>query len=167
MKAIVLRANGDPSVLKLEDWPDPEPAPHEALVKVGAVGVPYHDIVERNGTLRPGHGLPKILGNEIAGTVVALGADVTSLEVGMRVCAKGFQSAASAAIAATAARRFAGSAASFRAATRSMPQYRRKRWSRSPMISPSRKPACWARRRRSRSPRCATLPKSGSAKPCW
>jgi acryloyl-coenzyme A reductase len=92
MKAIVLRENGDPSVLKLEEWPDPHPKPHEVLVKVGAVGVPYHDIVERNGTLRPGHGLPKILGNEIAGTVAALGAAVTSLKVGARVCAKGFHS---------------------------------------------------------------------------
>jgi NADPH:quinone reductase-like Zn-dependent oxidoreductase len=62
------------------------------LLEVGAVGVPYHDIVERNGTLRPGHGLPKILGNEIAGTVVALGSAVTSLKLGARVCAKGFHS---------------------------------------------------------------------------
>jgi len=92
MKAIVLRQNGDPSVLKLEDWPDPTPQPHEALVKVGAVGVPYHDIVERNGTLRPGHGLPKIPGNEIAGIVAALGTAVMSLKVGARVCAKGFHS---------------------------------------------------------------------------
>jgi len=92
MKAVVLRANGDPSVLRLEEWPDPRPQPHEALLKVGAVGVPYHDIVERNGTLRPGHGLPKIPGNEIAGTVVALGSAVTSLEPGTRVCAKGFHS---------------------------------------------------------------------------
>lgn len=92
MKAIVLRTNGDPSVLRLEDWPDPQPRAHEVLVKVGAVGVPYHDIVERNGTLRPGHGLPKILGNEIAGTVVAIGSAVTSLKVGARVCAKGFHS---------------------------------------------------------------------------
>jgi len=90
MKAVVLRRNGDPSVLKLEDWPEPEPAPGEVLLKVGAVGVPYHDIVERNGTLRPGHGLPKVLGNEIAGTVVALGPEVRSLKVGDRVCAAGF-----------------------------------------------------------------------------
>lgn len=92
MKAVVLHKNGDPSVLGLEDWPDPKPAANEALVKVGAVGVPYHDVVERNGTLRPGHGLPKILGNEIAGTVVAVGAGVTSLKMGTRVCAKGFHS---------------------------------------------------------------------------
>lgn len=92
MKAVVLRRNGDPSVLRLEEWPDPKPAPHEVVVKVGAVGVPYHDVVERNGTLRPGHGLPKILGNEIAGTVVGLGSGVTSLKTGARVCAKGFHS---------------------------------------------------------------------------
>jgi acryloyl-coenzyme A reductase len=90
MKAVVLRENGDPSVLALEDWPEPEPGPGEAVVEVGAVGVPYHDIVERNGTLRPGHGLPKILGNEIAGTVVALGPGVRTLAIGDRVCATGF-----------------------------------------------------------------------------
>ena len=92
MKAIVLRVNGDPSVLRLEEWPDPQPQPHEVVVKVGAVGVPYHDIVERNGVLRPGHGLPKILGNEIAGTVVALGSGVAAPKIGARVCSKGFHS---------------------------------------------------------------------------
>lgn len=90
MKAVVMRENGAPTVLRPEDWPDPVPAPHEALVRVGAVGVPYHDIVERNGTLRPGHGLPKILGNEIAGTVIALGDAVRGLAPGTRVAAKGF-----------------------------------------------------------------------------
>ena len=90
MKAIVLRQNGDPSVLKLEEWPEPVAGPDEVVVEVGAVGVPYHDIVERNGTLRPGHGLPKVLGNEIAGTIVALGVEVRSLKVGDRVCATGF-----------------------------------------------------------------------------
>jgi NADPH:quinone reductase-like Zn-dependent oxidoreductase len=90
MKAVVMRENGAPTVLKVEDWPKPVPGPGEVLLEVGAVGVPYHDIVERNGTLRPGHGLPKVMGNEIAGTVVALGPEVRSLEVGARVCAKGF-----------------------------------------------------------------------------
>lgn len=91
MKAIVLRENGDPSVLKIEDWPEPVAGPGEVIVEVGAVGVPYHDIVERNGTLRPGHGLPKVMGNEITGTVVALGPYVDSLSIGDRVCATGFQ----------------------------------------------------------------------------
>lgn len=91
MKAVVLRENGEPSVLRIEeDWPEPIAGPGEVVVSVGAVGVPYHDIVERNGTLRPGHGLPKVLGNEIAGTVVSLGPEVRSLKIGDRVCATGF-----------------------------------------------------------------------------
>lgn len=91
MKAVVLRRNGDPSVLRLEeDWPEPVAGPGDAIVAVGAVGVPYHDIVERNGTLRPGHGMPKVLGNEIAGTVIATGSEVRSLKIGDRVCATGF-----------------------------------------------------------------------------
>ena len=90
MKAVVLRTNGAPSVLRLEDWPEPVAGVGDVVLDVGAVGVPYHDIVERNGTLRPGHGLPKVLGNEIAGTVVALGPEVRSLRLGDRVCATGF-----------------------------------------------------------------------------
>ncbi len=90
MKAVVLRESGPPSVLKLGDWPDPQPRTHEVLVKVGAVGVPYHDIVERNGTLRSAHPLPKVPGNEIAGTVVAVGAGVASVAAGARICTTGF-----------------------------------------------------------------------------
>jgi len=91
MKAVVLRANGDPSMLRLvEDWPEPVAGPGDAVLAVGAVGVPYHDIVERNGTLRPGHDLPKVLGNEIAGTVIAVGSEVCSPKVGDRVCTTGF-----------------------------------------------------------------------------
>jgi len=91
MRAIVLRTNGDPSVLRLEeDWPEPVAEPGDAILAVGAVGVPYHDIVERNGTLRPGHGLPKVLGNEIAGTVTSIGSEVRSVSIGDRVCTTGF-----------------------------------------------------------------------------
>ena len=90
MRAIVLRDFGDPSVLKLEEWPRPEPKPREAVVEIRAVGVPYHDVVERQGLLRGE--LPRIIGNEIAGQVVALGERVRSLTIGDRVVAKGFHS---------------------------------------------------------------------------
>ena len=90
MKAVVLYRNGPPDVFVHEERPDPVPGPSEVLVRVGAVGVPYHDIVERNGTLRPGQGLPKIMGNEIAGTVVARGPGTGRLSPGDRVCATGF-----------------------------------------------------------------------------
>lgn len=92
MKAVVLEANGDPSVLTFRDWPEPQAGSGEAIVDVGAVGVPYHDIVERNGTLHRGRGFPKILGNEIAGTVVETTPGVTNIKVGDRVCTTGFHS---------------------------------------------------------------------------
>lgn len=90
MRAVVMRAVGDPSVLRVEECPVPVAGPHQALLRVGAVGVSYHDVVERNGVFRGSLHLPAILGNEIAGTVVALGELVSTLKIGDRVCAKGF-----------------------------------------------------------------------------
>ena len=92
MRAVVMREQGPPSVLKLEDWPVPVPGPEEALVKVAAVGVSYHDIVERNGTYQRGVKLPMVMGYEVAGTVERVGSAVQSLKPGDRVCCKPFQS---------------------------------------------------------------------------
>jgi NADPH:quinone reductase-like Zn-dependent oxidoreductase len=92
MKAIMLRELGDPSVLKMEEVPVPECGPEDVLVKVGAVGVTYHDVVQRNGTMRRFTELPLILGYEIAGTVEAVGDRVRHLAVGDRVCTKAFHS---------------------------------------------------------------------------
>jgi acryloyl-coenzyme A reductase len=90
MRAAVMRAQGAPDVLQIEDWPVPEPKPDEALVKVRAVGVSYHDIVERNGAYQRGVTFPMIIGNEISGEVVAIGERVTTLKPGDRVCTKAF-----------------------------------------------------------------------------
>lgn len=92
MKAVVLRELGGPEVLQLEEVPIPAARDHEVLVKVLAVGVSYHDVVQRNGVMRRHTPLPIILGYEIAGRVEALGALVTSLNVGDLVCTKAFHS---------------------------------------------------------------------------
>lgn len=92
MKAAVLRELGAPSVLKLEEVPMPKPGPQEVLIKVEAVGVTYHDVVQRNGTMRRTVELPMVLGYEIAGRVVELGSGVQTLKVGDRVCNKAFHS---------------------------------------------------------------------------
>lgn len=92
MKAVVMREQGPPSVLRLEDWPTPEPQPGEVLVRVGAVGVSYHDVVERNGTYQRGVKLPMVMGYEIAGTVERVGPQVQTLKPGARVCCKAFHS---------------------------------------------------------------------------
>lgn len=92
MKAVVMRAQGAPDVLKLEEWPEPEIEPHQVLLKVGACGVSYHDVVERNGAYQRGVRFPMVLGNEIAGTVLRTGSLVQDLKEGDRVCCKPFHS---------------------------------------------------------------------------
>lgn len=85
MRAVVVRENGGLNVLRCEVVPDPTPVRGNVVVKVSRCGVCMHDVAVRAGTLRRGVQLPCILGHEIAGEVVAVGADVTSTRVGDRV----------------------------------------------------------------------------------
>jgi len=74
--------------MRWEDVPSPEPGPGEALVRHAAVGLNYIDVYFRTG-LYKAPTMPLIIGQEGAGTVVALGANVTSLAVGDRVAYAG------------------------------------------------------------------------------
>ncbi|MFF4414677.1 quinone oxidoreductase family protein [Streptosporangium sp. NPDC001559] len=80
MRAIVVSATGGPEVLAYTDHPDPEPNPGEVLVDVAASGVNFIDVYHRIG--RYPLSLPFVPGNEGAGTVAAVGEDVTGLSVG-------------------------------------------------------------------------------------
>ena len=91
MRAAVMHEQGAPGVLRIEEVPVPECKPNEVLLKVGACGVSYHDVVERNGTYQRGVHFPMVIGNEVAGTVVKMGGLVTTLKAGDRVCCKPFQ----------------------------------------------------------------------------
>lgn len=91
MKAVVMHQQGGPEVLVIEDIAIPAIKPDQVLVKVGAVGVSYHDVVERNGTYQRGVHFPMVIGNEVAGTVEKVGELVTTLKPGDRVCCKPFQ----------------------------------------------------------------------------
>lgn len=92
MLAAVARHPGPPSVLAIEEVPFPTFGPDEIVVKVGAAGVSYRDIVERNGTYRRDVTFPSIMGIEIAGTVEQVGEGVTRFQPGDRVCTKAFSS---------------------------------------------------------------------------
>jgi acryloyl-coenzyme A reductase len=83
MQAIVLREFGDASRLRFEAVPDPRPGPGEVLIAVRACGVCYHDIINRRGSL-PRTSVPAILGHEVAGEVIEVGAGVTDWRVGDR-----------------------------------------------------------------------------------
>lgn len=74
MKAIVVNEYGGPEVLALAELPDPRPGPGEALIEVRATSVNKRDVWDRRGLREPG--LPRILGSDAAGRVIAVGAGV-------------------------------------------------------------------------------------------
>jgi alcohol dehydrogenase, propanol-preferring len=83
MKAVLLKAANTPLVL--ENVPDPVPGPGEAVARVLACGAGLTVHHARAGRLKLEY--PRILGHEIAGEIVALGAGVTSLKTGDGVTA--------------------------------------------------------------------------------
>ena len=83
MKAIQLTHTGGPEVLQVVDLPVPPPKPNEAVVKLAASGVNFIDIYQREGRYKVP--LPFVLGQEGAGVVSAVGAEVKSVKAGDRV----------------------------------------------------------------------------------
>ena len=87
-KAVRIHAPGGPEALKYEDVPTPEPGPGEALVKQEGIGLNYIDVYFRTG-LYKAPSLPLTIGQEGAGTVVSVGANVTNVRPGDRVAYAG------------------------------------------------------------------------------
>jgi 2-desacetyl-2-hydroxyethyl bacteriochlorophyllide A dehydrogenase len=69
----------------MEAVPDPTPGAEQVVIEIAHCGVCFHDIVVRNGTLKAGVIFPAILGHEVAGTVAAVGRNVSAFRVGDRV----------------------------------------------------------------------------------
>lgn len=83
MRAIRIYATGGPEVMQYEELGEPEPGPGQVRVKVAATGLNYIDTYHRSG-LYP-MALPLTPGGEFAGTIDALGPEVTGWAVGERV----------------------------------------------------------------------------------
>jgi NADPH2:quinone reductase len=83
MKAIQVKETGGPEQMRLVDVPVPQPGPKEALVKIAASGVNFIDVYFRVGLYKAD--LPATLGNEGAGIVESVGAEVTEVRPGDRV----------------------------------------------------------------------------------
>lgn len=90
MRAYVLRHYGGPEGSLLMDVPVPAPGPSDILVEVRAAGLNPVDFKFRQGKLRAilRPRLPFVLGNELAGEVIAIGSDVNRFRVGDRVFAR-------------------------------------------------------------------------------
>jgi NADPH2:quinone reductase len=83
MKAIVVREQGPPEVLILEDVDDPRPTAGRVLVRLEAAGVNMIDVQQRSGGYPIE--LPFIPGTEGAGEVVAVAPEVRDVAPGDRV----------------------------------------------------------------------------------
>jgi NADPH2:quinone reductase len=82
MLAIQIERTGGPEVLVPKTLPDPEPGSGQIRIRHGAIGLNFVETYQRSG-LYP-MALPKVLGQEAAGTVEAVGEGVTRFEVGDR-----------------------------------------------------------------------------------
>ena len=115
MKAMVTMGHGDLNQMVLHtDWPRPEPASNEVLIKVGACGLNNTDVNTRSGWYSktvndattggafevvgeddPTWGgaplkFPLIQGADVCGKIVAVGADVNPSRIGERIITDGW-----------------------------------------------------------------------------
>ena len=87
MKAAFIQQTGGPEAIVYGDLPDPKPKRTECLIKVTAVDVNPIDVYIRSGRIPVPSAYPAILGRDLAGSVVAVGAAVKRFKPGDRVWA--------------------------------------------------------------------------------
>jgi NADPH:quinone reductase-like Zn-dependent oxidoreductase len=84
MKALMQDDYGGLDAMRIGDLPDPVPGPDDVLVEVHAAGINPIDWKVRGGALRARLELtfPDVLGRDLSGVIVAVGANVTDLKTG-------------------------------------------------------------------------------------
>jgi NADPH2:quinone reductase len=87
MKAIRVEQPGPDYKLVIDEVPEPAPGPGEVLLRVAAAGLNHADLLQARGLYPPPAGASDILGLEVSGEVVKLGAGVTDWRLGDKVCA--------------------------------------------------------------------------------
>lgn len=91
MKAFVIRDGFGLDRTTFEDRPDPTPGTDQVLVRVRAASLNYRDLLVARGEYNPKLPLPRVLGSDAAGEVVAVGPNVGAWRVGDRVAGCFFQ----------------------------------------------------------------------------
>ncbi len=87
MKAVEITKAGGPEVLQITDRPRPVADYDRVIIKVAYAGVNRPDALQRAGAYDPPKGASDLPGLECSGEVVEVGAGVSSLKVGDKVCA--------------------------------------------------------------------------------
>ncbi|CBG71341.1 MULTISPECIES: NADP-dependent oxidoreductase [Streptomyces] len=90
MRAFLVDHYGSRAGLRAGEAPDPEPGANDVLVQVRAASINPLDRMIRDGKMKTvlPYRVPFILGNDLAGTVVRVGAAVTRFTVGDEVYAR-------------------------------------------------------------------------------
>ncbi len=87
MKAIEVQNPGQGYALAVAEIAKPAPGAGEVLIKIAAAGLNRADLAQAMGAYPPPPGAPATLGMECSGEIEAVGAHVSSFEVGDKVCA--------------------------------------------------------------------------------
>lgn len=87
MKVVEIAAPGGPEQLRVATRPVPQPGTGEVLIRVAAAGVNRPDVMQRLGLYPPPPGAPDLPGMEVAGSIAAIGPEVSGLHVGDPVTA--------------------------------------------------------------------------------
>ena len=85
MQAAFITEQGSPDKFQIGEQPTPEPGPNQVLVKISCSAVNPIDTYIRSGAIPLPIEFPYIPGCDLAGTVEAVGPDVTKFSVGERV----------------------------------------------------------------------------------
>ena len=86
MKAAVIYQHGGPGSIQYEPgFADPKPGPDDVIVRVRATSLNYHDVFTRRGMPGIKVPMPCIMGLDIAGDIVEVGARVEGFAPGDRV----------------------------------------------------------------------------------
>ena len=87
MSAVEIENMGPAGTFRLATRSVPSPAAGEVLIKVEAIGVCRPDSLQRRGQHPPPKGASDVPGLEVAGTLAAIGSNVTRWKIGDAVCA--------------------------------------------------------------------------------
>jgi putative PIG3 family NAD(P)H quinone oxidoreductase len=87
MRAIVVKAPGDETMLELREVPSPPLGRADVRIRVRTTAVNRADLLQRLGLYPPPPGASEILGLECAGEVVEVGPDAAGVHPGQRVMA--------------------------------------------------------------------------------
>lgn len=87
MRYVTVSAAGAAEVMQIASGPLPTPGPHDVLIKVAYAGVNRPDVAQRSGNYAPPPGASPIMGLEVSGEIVSVGAAVSKFSISDSICA--------------------------------------------------------------------------------